>query len=50
MRDSLARIAATDGQVNAFTAVLAERALARAEQLDREGRGLPLAGMPFAVK
>lgn len=47
---SLARIAATDPQVNAFTAVLAERALARAEQLDREGRGLPLAGMPFAVK
>ena len=50
VRDSLARIAATDGQVNAFTAVLAERALARAEQLDREGRGLPLAGLPFAVK
>ena len=50
VKHSLARIAATDGQVNAFTAVLAERALARAEQLDREGRGLPLAGMPFAVK
>ena len=50
VKQSLARIAATDPQVNAFTAVLAERALARAEQLDREGRGLPLAGMPFAVK
>ena len=47
---SLARITATDRQVNAFTAVLAERALARAEQLDREGRELPLGGLPFAVK
>lgn len=50
VRQSLSRIAETDGQVNAFTAVLAERALARAERLDREGRGLPLAGLPFAVK
>jgi NADPH:quinone reductase-like Zn-dependent oxidoreductase len=41
VKQSLARIAATDTQVNAFTAVLAERSLARAEQLDREGRGLP---------
>jgi amidase/aspartyl-tRNA(Asn)/glutamyl-tRNA(Gln) amidotransferase subunit A len=47
---SLARIASTDGQVNAFTAVLAERALARAERLDREGHAGPLAGVPFAVK
>ncbi|MFM7849478.1 MAG: AtzE family amidohydrolase [Rubrivivax sp.] len=50
VKQSLARIAATDARVNAFTAVLAERALARAERLDREGRGLPLAGLPFAVK
>jgi amidase/aspartyl-tRNA(Asn)/glutamyl-tRNA(Gln) amidotransferase subunit A len=50
VQQSLACIASTDGQVNAFTAVLAERALARAEQLDREGRALPLAGMPLAVK
>jgi amidase/aspartyl-tRNA(Asn)/glutamyl-tRNA(Gln) amidotransferase subunit A len=50
VKHSLARIAATDARVNAFTAVLAERALARAEHLDREGRGLPLAGLPFAVK
>ncbi|MEI8267342.1 MAG: AtzE family amidohydrolase [Betaproteobacteria bacterium] len=50
VQQSLARIAATDAKVNAFTAVLADRALARAEQLDREDRGLPLAGMPFAVK
>jgi amidase/aspartyl-tRNA(Asn)/glutamyl-tRNA(Gln) amidotransferase subunit A len=38
VKHSLARIAATDARVNAFTAVLAERALARAERLDREGR------------
>jgi amidase/aspartyl-tRNA(Asn)/glutamyl-tRNA(Gln) amidotransferase subunit A len=50
VRQSLACIASTDGRVNAFTAVLAERALARAEQLDRQGRALPLAGMPLAVK
>jgi amidase/aspartyl-tRNA(Asn)/glutamyl-tRNA(Gln) amidotransferase subunit A len=47
---SLARIAATDARVNAFTAVLADRALARAEALDREGHAGPLAGVPFAVK
>jgi amidase/aspartyl-tRNA(Asn)/glutamyl-tRNA(Gln) amidotransferase subunit A len=50
VRQSLACIASTDGRVNAFTAVLAERALARAEQLDRQGRALPLAGRPLAVK
>jgi hypothetical protein len=32
------RIEATDGRVNAFTAVLAERALARAEAVDARGR------------
>jgi amidase/aspartyl-tRNA(Asn)/glutamyl-tRNA(Gln) amidotransferase subunit A len=47
---SLARIALTDGRVNAFTDVLAERALVRAEALDRQGRPGPLAGVPFAVK
>ena len=50
---SLARIAATDGRVNAFTAVLQERALARAWALDRTGaerQKLPLAGVPIAVK
>jgi 1-carboxybiuret hydrolase len=47
---ALARIAATDGRVNAFTAVLADRALARAETVDRSGLEGPLAGMPFAVK
>jgi len=50
---SLARIAATDSRVNAFTDVLARRALQRAAALDTLGpalRELPLAGVPFAVK
>lgn len=51
---SLARIAACDGRVNAFTDVLAERALTRADRLDQaRARGEeagPLAGVPFAVK
>ncbi len=47
---SLARIAATDGRVNAFTAVLAERALAQAARVDAGEVSGPLAGMPFAVK
>ena len=50
VRAALARIEATDGRVNAFTAVLAERALARAAAVDAQGLGGPLAGMPFAVK
>lgn len=44
VRDALARIAATEPTVNAFTAVLAERALGHAPV---DG---PLAGVPFAVK
>jgi aspartyl-tRNA(Asn)/glutamyl-tRNA(Gln) amidotransferase subunit A len=51
---ALARIARHDPALNAFTAVLEVRALARAEDLDNahtEGRSLgPLAGVPFAVK
>jgi 1-carboxybiuret hydrolase len=51
---TLARIARRDPALNAFTAVLESRALARAEDLDNahtEGRALgPLAGVPFAVK
>jgi 1-carboxybiuret hydrolase len=46
----LARIQATDGQVNAFTAVLAERALQRAARVDAGEVTGPLAGVPFAVK
>lgn len=49
---ALARIGATDGCVNAFTAVLAERARSRAAALDAlpPGPALPLRGVPFAVK
>ena len=55
---SLARIAATEGRVNAFTDVTPRRALDRAAALDAQlaqGRaaavhGLPLLGVPFAVK
>jgi amidase/aspartyl-tRNA(Asn)/glutamyl-tRNA(Gln) amidotransferase subunit A len=47
---ALAAVQAGDGRINAFTAVLAERARARAEALDRSGAAGPLAGMPFAVK
>ena len=48
----LARIAATDERVNAFSARLAERALKRAEWLDLHPQRdkMPLAGVPFAVK
>ena len=47
---ALARIAARDGQVNAFTEVLAERALAQAARVDAARLTGPLVGMPFAAK
>jgi AtzE family amidohydrolase len=49
---ALDRIAATEPKVNAFTAVLAERALKRAAIIDKHERRprMPLAGVPFAVK
>jgi amidase/aspartyl-tRNA(Asn)/glutamyl-tRNA(Gln) amidotransferase subunit A len=47
---ALSRIAATDGRVNAFTAVLADRAMARASAVDAGDVTGPLAGVPFAVK
>ena len=50
---TLARIAQLNPVLNAFTAVTAERARARAAAIDatcrRQGHG-PLAGVPFAVK
>lgn len=53
----LARIAATDGAVNAFTDLTATRALMAAQVLDRRlrerdttVRALPLLGVPYAVK
>ena len=49
---SLDRITATDGRVNAFTSVLIERALKRADAVDASPRRarMKLAGVPFAVK
>jgi AtzE family amidohydrolase len=51
---ALARIAALNAKLNAFTALVAERARAKARALDEaraKGRPLgPLAGVPFAVK
>ncbi|MDP3172459.1 MAG: AtzE family amidohydrolase [Polaromonas sp.] len=51
---SLARIAATDGRVNAFTETTRDRARAEADAVDaRRARGEamgPLAGVPYAVK
>lgn len=54
MEATLARIDAYDTQVNAFTTVTRERALAEADALDARrasGHSLPpLAGVPFAAK
>jgi len=48
---ALARIAAWDGEVNAFTVVLGEDAIARARQIDRDPSAYgPLAGVPVSVK
>lgn len=53
-REHLERIAAANPQLNAFNTVTGERALARADELDRRraaGEVLgPLAGVPVAVK
>jgi len=52
-RACLARIAATDGRVNAFVTVCDETALAAAAEADRQlaaGQAGPLTGIPIAVK
>ncbi len=52
-RDTLARIEAVNPQLNAFNTVVADRAMARAQAIDREPdrwRDAPLAGVPIAVK
>jgi AtzE family amidohydrolase len=50
--DALARIETLNPTLNAFTAVTAERARAKARAIDaaRDKTRLPLAGVPFAVK
>jgi len=49
-RSALDRIEATSPTLNAFNHVAAERALARAEAIDRGGASGPLAGVPVALK
>ena len=52
-RDALARIEAVNPRLNAFNTVVADRAMARAQAIDREPdrwRDAPLAGVPIAVK
>ena len=47
---ALARIRQLNSKLNAFTDVLGERALKRAQAIDRTRAKGPLAGVPFAVK
>ena len=47
---ALAAIRARNPSINAFTAVLEDRARAKAKEVDASGLKGPLAGMPFAVK
>ncbi len=52
-RDALARIERLDPQLHAFNTIVADRALARAESIDRHfdrWRQAPLAGVPVALK
>jgi aspartyl-tRNA(Asn)/glutamyl-tRNA(Gln) amidotransferase subunit A len=52
-RDALARIEALEPHLHAFNTVIADRALARADAIDREPerwRDAPLAGVPVALK
>ena len=52
-RAALARIEQQDGPIHAFQSLMPERALARAEAIDRDPsrfRDLPLAGVPVALK
>ena len=52
-RETLDSIAALNPQLNAFNTVIGDRAMARAEAIDRDPdrwRDAPLAGVPIAVK
>ena len=51
--EALARIEAVNPQLNAFNTVVADRAMARAQAIDRDPdrwRDAPLAGVPIALK
>src|SRR3954469_1575392 len=51
--DALARIEAANPSLNAFNTIVADRAMARAQEIDRDRerwRLAPLAGVPVAVK
>lgn len=48
--DALGRIEERDGELNAFTVVVADSALAQAAEVDAGSRGGPLAGVPISVK
>jgi len=54
IESALARIRARDGLLNSFTAVIEQRALAKAQAFDEALKGAaavpPLAGVPFAAK
>ncbi|MBV8398704.1 MAG: AtzE family amidohydrolase [Acetobacteraceae bacterium] len=47
---ALARIAEINPKLNAFSAVIADRARRRAKEMDSQGASGPLVGVPFAVK
>ncbi|MDQ3170050.1 MAG: Asp-tRNA(Asn)/Glu-tRNA(Gln) amidotransferase subunit GatA [Acidobacteriota bacterium] len=52
-RDAFARIESGDGRIHAFQSLMQERAMARAEEIDRDParfRGAALAGVPVALK
>jgi aspartyl-tRNA(Asn)/glutamyl-tRNA(Gln) amidotransferase subunit A len=52
-REALERVTALNPSLNAFNTIVADRALARAEAIDRDPdrwRSAPLAGVPVAIK
>lgn len=50
IESTLRTIDARDREINAFTAITRERALAQAKHVEASGISGPLAGVPFAVK
>ena len=50
VEDALARQAEVDGELNAFTLVIADSARAQAAEVDAGTRRGPLAGVPISIK